>query len=331
MRRRGDVMAGVVPSATASYTGTTHTIAAAYHERDGSVVRYLNGKYWLLGGWWDDGTQTWAPDVLTNQVWESADLATWTLDLAHDASPPSTGAGARWTGRHTAWGGVLGGYIYHGWGDTSADRDTWRSNDPGNANGWTRIATTEENRNLPDDLMGCVVWRDAFWMFGGYERGQGTASNKVWRSTDGITWARMGDMPFTRASFGCCVHNDRVFVVGGSTDKGGAPDYLNDTWAFDGLGWRQMSTVSVGYNWPGCNWVRAESYDGRLWVLTGNAPGDTDLTSYSDDMGQTWVRDLAHGWGGSHADATMVDTTHGIIIASGHGHATSVFSLKADP
>jgi hypothetical protein len=177
--------------------------------------------------------------------------------------------------------------------------------------------------------MGGVVFKGAIWLFGGYERGRGTACSHVWRSVDGINWEKMQDMPFARASFGCCVHNNRVFVIGGSDDKG-SPTYFNDTWAFDGNSWRQMSATSVGYAWPASNWVVACSYDNRLWVLTGNQPGDTDLTSYSDDMGKTWIRDLDHTWGGSHADAITVTDQDGIVIASGHGHGTNVYSLKAD-
>lgn len=330
MPRRIDAWQPKRKSTTVSYTGTTHTAAAGWHERDGAIAHYFGGKFWSICGWWDDGTQPWFPDVLTNEVWSSPDLVNWTNDLAHDSTPPTSGPGARMSPRHTPWHAQHGGYIVIGWGDTSADRDVWRSNDPGNADGWERVATTAQSSGLPDDLMGYCLWRGTIWLFGGYKPGQSVASRDVWRMRDDYTFERVAEMPVARASMATVVHEDRVYLIGGSDDKGGSPTYFRDILVFDGGGWRQI-TNPEGYAWPAGNWVSGASYDDRIWVLTGNQPGDTDLTSYSDDGGKTFVRDLSHTWNGSHADAVCVTTEHGIVILNGHGHGESVFSLKADP
>ena len=329
MARRVNAWQPKVRSVTTSYTGTTHTAAAGWHERDGAIAEYFGGKYWSIGGWWDDGTQPWLPDVRTNEVWSSPDLVTWTNDLAHDSTPPSTGPGARFTPRHTPWHGQHNGYIYYGWGDTLVDRDTWRSNDPGNVDGWERVATTEQNRHLPDDLMGFVHWRGTFWLFGGYKRNRSTACTDIWRMKADHSWEHMGHMPVPRGAMGSLVHEDRVYLIGGSDDKGGSPTYFRDILIFDGTGWAQVTNPG-GYAWPAGNWMTGASYDNRIWVLTGNAPGDSDCTSYSDDGGQTWVRSTWHVWTGSHADAVVVTEAHGIVIVNGHGHGEAVRSLKAD-
>jgi len=329
MSRRVSAWQQKIRSLTTSYTGTTHTAASGMHERDGAAIEYFGGEYWSICGWWDDGTQPWMPQVLTNQIWSSPDLVTWTLDLAHNNSPPTSGAGARMTPRHTPWHAQHGGYIVLGWGDTSADRDTWRSNDPGNANGWERVATTDQNRELPDDLMGYCLFRGSIWLFGGYRRGESVACKDIWRMRGDYTFEWMGEMPLARASMATVVHEDRVYLIGGSDDKGGSPTYFRDVLIFDGTGWAQVTNPG-GYAWPAGNWMTGASYDDRIWVLTGNAPGDSDCTSYSDDGCQTFVRSTWHGWGGSHADGVVVTEAHGIVIVNGHGHAENVRSLKAD-
>lgn len=324
-----DAFAPPAPNAN-TYTGSTKTAAAAYHERDGAALEYFAGKYWLLGGWWDDATQPWAPDVLTNEVWSSPDLVTWTQELTHDASPQTSGAGARWKGRHTFGHWQSGGYIYVAWGDQSPELDVWRSSDPGNVDGWTQWAPTLTSpvNGPPYNLAGWVVFKGALYVFGGYRSTPTEATREVWRSDDnGQTWERLPDMPFQRASFlSPAVLGERVFIIGGSSENDEPRTFHNDVWAFDGWTWRQTGTTA---SWTAADWVSSAAYDGKLWRLTGATPGDDGACAYTEDYGQSWTT-FAAPWAGSHADAVCVTAADGIVVASGHGHGTNVYAVKRD-
>lgn len=89
-----------------------------------------------------------------------------------------------------------------------------------------------------------VVYRDALWLFGGLS---GTADyNDVYRSTDGITWAKQTDnmnVP-SRQHAAMAVHNDRLYRIGGLNGK-----LFNDVWSSDdGIAWQKAFKTTVSFD-----------------------------------------------------------------------------------
>ena len=334
VRRVLGAWASGVPDSGNSYVGDTPTSAAAYQERDGARLLWYADKYWLLGGWWPDSNAEWGTDVTTNGVWSSTDLETWTQNLAHDASPPTSGAGARWRRRHTYGAHVWDGAVWVVGGDANDGSpwpsDVWRAEDPGDVDGWERIAASSAwgAKYLP---MTCI-FRGELHVMGGFSQDDDTASSEHWKSADGVTWTQLPDMPFARAS----VFDPVVWTVGGVERFlvvcGGSSGVLsgrtlhNDVWVWNGSAWTQTTASAP---WSARDWVATCRYDGALWVLTGASPGNAGGAYRSTDLGRSWSLVSEAPWAGSHADAMCADGPRGIVIASGNGHGTDVYTLES--
>jgi hypothetical protein len=312
-----------------TYTGETVTAAAPYHPRDGAKLDDFNGKYWMYGGWHPDDTAPWHPATTTNEVWWSLDLITWTLALAHDADPPTSGAGARWRGRHTFPRCKFNGAIWVLGGDLNDDyrSDVWRSTDPGDADGWVRIAASSPWGPKYDPIP--AVYDGAMHVMGGYDS-NGDATREHWRTTDGVEWERLPDMPFARAgATEGVVIAGRLHIVGGASGRYGVDNvFCNDTWAWNGTRWRQMSASAI---WDAGYWITVCVYDDRLWVAcrADDIAGNMGGLFWSDDCGATWNDASADApWAVSHADAYCVTEQDGIVVASGNNHGTNVYRVK---
>lgn len=308
------------------FGGIQKTGVAAYTQRDGAPLVWHRGLYFLLGGWNGLLPNGWsATEVTTNQVWSSPDLVTWTLLLAHDPNPPTSGPGARWRRRHTFGAFSDGTYLYVVGGDTSdglpVPSDVWRSLD---GIVWERVAATSPGWQYLSIL---GYFQEAIHVLGG-----SASPSEHWRSLDGgLTWERLPDLPFARASVTHAVVDDvrqRMYVIGGIDPTTGEDQ--NDTWEFDGVAWRQASASAV---WLPRQWIATAFYANRLWALTGSNVLNQGGLRYSDNGGATWTEVDAYPFPPSHADG-IAATPNGIALASGSGLALStylIWQLPLDP
>jgi hypothetical protein len=313
-------------AALESYDWEERTVTAAWDARDGGMVRYFAGKYWLLGGWNPYGTDIaeWEafPQVTTNEVWSSTDLDTWTEESTYDASPPTSGAGARWKRRH--WGGCLvhehsgTEYLYVLGGDhlSSADGDfsgspsngyqcdVWRTTTPDGD--WERMCTSGSPGWSGRMLAVFGSSPGALWCFGGQNgllselAGACEVHNDLWKSTDGgATWTEIladaaasatrpsgrgiiSQMPYWRG---------RLWLVGGGTYETAAAadrEFYREVWSIDpnntAAGWTQHADPP----WLAPTYHSVEVFRGRLWFFGGYS-GDGYTTGGDDGTHTRYV------------------------------------------
>ena len=99
----------------------------------------------------------------------------------------------------------------------------------------------------------------------------------------------------------------------------------NDVWVWNGSSWHQTTAAAP---WSARDWVATCRYDDALWALTGASPGNAGGAYRSTDLGRSWSLVSEAPWAGSHADALCADGPRGIVIASGNGHGTDVYTLE---
>lgn len=329
--------AGVTLARAAAPAPLWRTLAATapWHPRDGAGLLALDDRLLLLGGWDSGVVRQWGGQVTTNEVWASDDGGqTWDLLLAHDAAPPSTGPGARWSARHTAgwltaeiegqrYAYVIGGDIY------DAAADVWRSVD---GQTWTRIA---DGAPWGARVLHMVAsFDDALWLMGGQTdvSDPATALADVWRSDDGgETWQQQPDAPWPARAmvYGPVEHDGLLWIAGGGTYAYDSADraYFSDVWSFDGNSWNEELADGAA-PWAGRQYHNLFAWQGELWIGSGwlaDAANHNDVWHSSD--GVTWTRALGTAFAPGHADGVAV-TAAGPIHASGNAFDTAVHRLE---
>jgi hypothetical protein len=323
---------------------------------DGGMIAFAFGYYWRFAG------AVGAAMVNgINSIWRSANGVDWTLYADHDASPPTSGAGARFKRRH--WFGCevvdIDGvvYVYVLGGDASCSdheefsgspsngyqTDIWRWRGPGYD--WERVL---ESDDAP--FAGCMLTvfgqsPGVLWAFGGMDGLLGeesmTIHNWLFKSTDwGFTWntvqadrAAGATYPSPRGQVNRLAYFlGRMWLVGGGTYDGpGHPDreYFKEVWSFSPATptvWTQHSVApfeTTEYN-------SVEVFDGRLWNLGGyhgeENDGDDGFNTngaWSSVDGERWCREETPLWPPSHADGTCVHGTT-LLRVSGNSDCTLV-------
>lgn len=330
------------------YAWVAKNVTAPWSARDGAMAINFAGKWWLTGGW-NGGIESGVDT--TNQVWSSSDLITWNLELAYDAAPPTSGAGARWKRRH--WHGlvphthagtpyvyVLGGdHESVGDGDFSGSggyqADIWRSADMLT---WTRVMASGSAPWAPRMLQAWGSGGGSLWMFGGMDGLLGEVStnryNDLWTSTDGgATWSlvSMTNKPTGRGIINKLASwNGRLWLVAGGTyDTTDHPtrDYYREVYSFDpsntAAGWTKHSTPP----WLGTEYNSVEVLNGRLFILGGYSFGINTRTVWSTGDGERWTQHERPPWPRSHADGTTVSGTT-LAHVAGNGDIASGVSLS---
>lgn len=334
-----------------TYVVVRKTAEAAFSNRDGARLEYFNSKYWLLGGWQVEPNGWSATNRVTNEVWSSPDLVTWTLELAHDDAP----AAGRWNPRHThmtcvfngkLW--VLGADQYDPGGSLPStstdpiDSSVWSSVD---GTTWVQEAASSQlstwwghDRGVWDAILG--VHNGYMHMIGGLRAPDGVSvrtawpsSSEHWRSADGVTWTRLADVPFSRARASKALSvGGRLVVIGGlSTPPSEAAVAMRDVWTWDGSTWTRTSDGSSA-PFEGRSWLAVEAYEGKIWVLTGwddAATLNQGSAYYSTNFGATWTELPAGtvGYPPSHADG-IIATASGIAIAGGFREGKNTWLLS---
>jgi hypothetical protein len=319
------------------YETIRKTTTAAYHVRDGSRLLWFLDQYWLLGGWDTPAPAEWGQQS-TNEVWSSPDLITWTLELAHVASPPTSGAGARWRPRHAFGAVVFDGYMWvvgTDWLDAQGWlSDVWRSADGVT---WERVAASSPWGPAVFPIV--VVYDGRIHVLGGYkDPGEdifaSVSSAQHWSTADGVAWTEHDDMPFTRAATDAVVQCEKLLIFAGSEgDPYSARTFPTDTWAWNGTEWHEQSADSGGV-WEGRDWAATAAFDDKIWLLTGvtddpvDPPENLGDAQWSEDLGATWTKIYAP-WNATHA-AAAVTSPDGLAHLAGVNQGQSTYLLVSE-
>jgi hypothetical protein len=331
------------PAMDPKYAGAVLTDKAPYEWRDGAKLHFFKGKYLLLGGWTVGPRKSWDGNATTNEIWSSPDLINWTLARKHvymgtqvDIDRATEGPDPIWTPRHAFGSFVFNDYLWVIGRDHMISApiiDVWRSKDALN---WELV--------MKEGVLGrkrmplVTVYKDAIHVLGGETEEPGKMGGSTathFRSTDGINWEELPDMPFVRSSGGAVEFNGLLLVLGGNsgnTTNGGTRIRNNDVWAWDGKAWTRQTEHAP---WPPMMWIDVTTYDGKVWVLAGRksdepgAPGDQSGAWWSADAGKTWTH-VDAPWPATHADGVTATNADGIVMAGGNQIASSTYRLKRE-
>jgi hypothetical protein len=135
-----------------------------------------------------------------------------------------------------------------------------------------------------DHAMAATV-QGRIYVFGGYIFGQPT--DRVFSlGANDARWIEHSRMPATRAAGGAAVVGDRVYIVGGVTDKG---EWIRDTWAFDtgGRWWINLARIPTPRDH-----LAVGTYRGRVCAAGGNGANQAFECFDPARNGWDWMPDL---------------------------------------
>jgi hypothetical protein len=340
-----DAAAGLAldePTTTYEWQRLTANIGDAWRVRDGNTLNWLpaTGRYWMAAGWngyqVPDGFSPEPPGMYpplntTDEVWSSADGATWRLERAHGTA----GFERRHSQNTVLWRDALwmiGGDTHQGYYNhdvvTSADGVNWRVVlGPG----------TTPPPWSPRALQATGVHDGDLWMAGGQDLlgpiEDYTYHNDVWRSSDGEHWTQVApDAPASPTRWaGCGVLDGLVsfrgelWLVGCARERENAEGHLmfNAVWSTrDGVEWRPHATPP----WAGKIWPNVVVWDDKLWILFGYTSGDPANGFPAGNANEAWYSEDGETWRslppdapvpGSHAQGVAV-TESQLVLAGGN-------------
>jgi hypothetical protein len=310
---------------------------AQFAPRDGAGALAFDGRMWLLGGW-NPGDKRHFPLICNNEVWNSADGATWELVKANTFLDASFDADSDWEGRHTAGYVVFDDKMWIVGGDCNQKHyqdDVWNSAD---GKTWTQVAAGRAVPWAPRALHYTVAHDGYIWVIGGqtmpaFAGGEERFYRDVWRTRDGETWEEIETREpcWTPRGMigGAAVFQDRIWILGGGTyDTPTTPQRLfyNDVWSSaDGATWRQHTAEAP---WRARQYHDVAVWDGRLWVLEGYNQRNLNDVWHSAD-GVTWHEVPDTPWKPRHAASVFVHDD-ALWMVAGNNMESDVWRLKRD-
>lgn len=260
---------------TASWVLTTGH--AAFSPRDTAEDCVFDGKMWISNGYYHG-------DVLTRDLWNTTDGATWTL-----------------VSEGTAYDGYAELTVYDGkmW---AIKGSVWNPRDGVN---WTSVL--EKTPFGTRDYGELVVFQDKMWQLGSSNDASNNSDADVWNSSDGVNWTRVtADAGYeSRFASAVAVYKDKLWVMGGGVRKPNIPEesgykYLttyNDVWcSADGVTWERVLEHAP---WPPRMWFVAAVYAGKMWILGGYD------NVHSANLGDTWYTEDGVTWHEFVSDPTF--------------------------
>ena len=201
---------------------------AGWSPRVAAATVVFKKRMWMLGG--TESYYFGDASSVKNDVWSSADGATWTLATAR----------AAWSPRAYHQAAVLGGRIYlFGGGNYvptyEGRNDVWSSADGVN---WRR--ETEHAPWGPRLWFSAAVYRDRMWVLGGWSNNPSTNLGDIWVSKNGRDWTELkADVTWkARHEHSVYVLDDKLWVVGGH-----ARPLVSDAWSLElPRGWFDKAT-----------------------------------------------------------------------------------------
>jgi len=167
---------------------------------------------------------------------------------------------------------------------------------------WRQVIENGAAPFLKVDGHSLVVFKNKMWLLGGwlgrydhdkatYTVGSDHWTSQVWCTADGTHWESKGDAPWAgRHGFGCVVHDDKLWVIGG--------DQHTDVWnTEDGVRWNKiLDKVPWGERY----FPYIVSFNGKIWVMGGirilfSGSGNRLRDKYNDVWSTTdgvhWIRE----------------------------------------
>ena len=312
------------------------TAKAPFAPRDGAGALVFKQKMWLLGGW-NPGDKQNFPRICNNEVWSSADGASWSLVKPNTFLDANFDPTKDWEGRHTA------GYVVHKnkmWivGGDALQRhypsDVWNSAD---GKTWTWVNQGRPAPWGPRVLHYTLAFKNKIWVMGGQTTPQFAPEEEafyrdIWHSSDGVRWKQVKPRePYwsPRGMIGgSVVFKNRVWILGGGTyDTPKVPtrEFYNDVWSTpDGVNW----TCHVeSAPWHPRQYHDVAVFDNRMWVLEGyhKDGGNRKDVWYSTD-GVGWREVPNTPWKPRHASSIFVHD-NALWVVAGNNMESDVWKL----
>jgi hypothetical protein len=271
-----DAAGNDAPGAAAWACVTEH---AGFSPRDTAEGVVFGGKLWLSNGYYHG-------NVLTRDLWCSADGADWTLVSAE-----------------TPYDGYSEMVVYDGkmW---AIKGSVWNSPDG--------VTWTEVLDETPFGVRGygeVVIHDRRMWQLGSGE--------DVWNSTDGMEWTCVAaEAPYgARYATAVTSFSGKLWVMAGSIREPNDPPEkgyatmttYNDVWcSADGARWERVVEAAP---WAPRMWVVPAVYAGRMWIIGGydnvNARNLGDVWYTAD--GRSWHQfPSENGFSPRHESTTYV-------------------------
>jgi hypothetical protein len=310
---------------------------AAFAPRDGAGALVFDGAMWLIGGW-NPGDKQHFPRICNNEVWRSADGATWSLVKPNTFLDAGFDATRDWEGRHTAGYVVHQGQMWIVGGDVNQHHyqsDVWHSAD---GRRWELADTDHPVPWSPRALHYTVAFQGKIWVLGGQTMPGFAPSGEVfyrdiWHTADGVHWQRViPEEPYWTARGmigGSAVFQDRIWVLGGGTyDTPRTPErtFYNDVWSSaDGIRWSRHVEHAP---WAPRQYHDVAVFDGKLWVLEGyyKQSGNRNDVWYSAD-GVRWHEVPRTPWKPRHAASVFVHD-NALWMVAGNNMEPDVWKLQ---
>lgn len=161
----------------------------------------------------------------------------------------------------------------------------------------------------------------------------------VWKTVNGVDFSQvtqdMQSRMGPRLMYGACVHNSKLYILGGqSSGEEGAG--LTDVWAgFNGALWKRIASglPFLGKNISGC----AASFNGRIWVVGGGYYTDNFSSRvytneiYSSEDGITWQREPDGPWlGRQYADLCVWNNRLWMIAGCNTANLSDIWYMTDD-
>lgn len=269
-----------------------------WFRRHGHTTVTLDGRIWVMGGWWWRGNHPQAGPDEFRDVWSSSNGRSWQRHTesagwgkrAHHAS-------VAFNGRLWVMGGEALGVTYN---------DVWSSADGVT---WVNHSTAPWSKRSGH---AAVVFNNRMWVIGGTDGG-----NEVWSSPDGLAWTLETASPGFSARFwhGAAVLNGRIWVAGGTA--GGT-----DVWSSaDGVNWT-LATSSPG--WGARYGLTLQAYNNKLWALGGFQAGAGYLDEvWSSADGVSWTQQPSAPWVGRRWHTSAVFDARLWVLGGSDGETRS--------
>lgn len=158
--------------------------------------------------------------------------------------------------------------------------------------------------------------------FGGYSYGAGSL-NDLWL-TNGSQWLELftPHRPPARSNSSFAYDNDRQVAVlfGGASNVSGLPEYLNDTWVFNGKDWTEQSTQVSPSPRTDASIVYDPDHQ-RIYLFGGSYSFEKDIWKYNDTWawdGSNWQQILLKNQPAIRDNAAMAyDPVHHNVLLFG--------------